>query len=252
MVQKTPGLRERNRLARHSAFLSTAKHLVATEGLHALTMQRLAAELDCAVGTVYTYFPSKSALVAAVQAEAIETLTDSYLLFRARFEAEAAGDTTAPAAALAHVLGFGRFWIATFETFPEEARLLQLLMAEPTTSTIADGDLSRVVPSAMRLLDHAGTAIARAAVLGALDAGDAMERAVRLAAALNGVLLLDRLVRVDAELFDGARQGVDLVLELLRGWGADPALLQAASARIDALAVRGPLAPSLPNHEDDA
>ena len=247
MVQEV-GRRARNRVTRHRAFLTTAKRVVAEEGLEALTMQRLAAELDCAVGTAYTYFPSKSALVAELQADAIGSLTGSYLLFRERFDA---GGATGTVAALAHVVGFGRFWIATLDTFPDEARLLQLLMVEPSATLIADDDLSRVVPSAMRLVDHARTAIARAAAAGALDEGDAMERAVRLAAALNGVLLLDRLVRVDPELFDGTRHGADLVLELLRGWGADPDELRAASALVDALAAQGPLAPPLPPTEDD-
>ena len=247
-VVQEVGRRARNRVLRHRAFLTTAKRVVAAEGLDALTMQRLAAELDCAVGTAYTYFPSKSALVAELQAEAIETLAGSYLLFRERFDA---GEATGRVAALAHLVGFGRFWIATFDTFPDEARLLQLLMAEPSTTLIADDDLSRVVPSAMRLLDHARTAIGRAATAGAIEAGDAMERAVRLAAALNGVLLLDRLARVDEDLFDATRHGCALLDELLRGWGARPAELRAAAALVDDLAAHGPLAPSLPPTEDD-
>jgi AcrR family transcriptional regulator len=252
MVQEAQqGRRQRNRLERHRAFLATAKRVVAAEGLDALTMQRLAAELDCAVGTAYTYFPSKSALVAEVQADAIETLAGSYLLFRARFDAEAADGATPALAALAHVLGFGRFWIATAETFPEESRLLQLLMSEPSTATIVDEDLGRVLPSALRLLDHARAAFAQAASTGALADGDPMERAVRLAAALNGVLLLDRLTRVDADLFDGPRHAVALLADLLRAWGADPDLLAAATTRIDDLARRGPLAPPLPGTDPD-
>ena len=50
VVQDT-GRRAKNRLERHRAFLTTAKAIVTDEGLDALTMQRLAAELDCAVGT---------------------------------------------------------------------------------------------------------------------------------------------------------------------------------------------------------
>lgn len=242
---RTAGRRSRNRLERHAAFLATAKRIVAAEGLAALTMQRLAAELDCAVGTAYTYFPSKSALVAQVQADAIERLTGSYLLFRSRLVGEGLDGATAEVAALAHVVGFARFWVATFDTFPEEAKLLQLLMAEPSSTLIAEADLGRVVPSALRLLGHAGDAIDHAAGVGAIGPGDPTERSVRLAAAVNGVLLLDRIARVDPDLLSGRRHAAALVDELLVGWGAAPDAVAAAAARIDDLARRGPLAPEV-------
>lgn len=235
-----------NRLERHAAFLATAKHVVATEGLDALTMQRLAAELGCAVGTAYTYFPSKSALVAQVQADAIERLTGSYLLFRSRVGNEALDGATTDVAALTEVVGFVRFWLATFDTFPEEAKLLQLLMAETSAPAIADDDVGRVVPSALRLLGLAAESVERAVTVGALRDGDALDRVVRLAAALNGVLMLDRLARVDAGLFDGTRHAAALTDELLVAWGASPDHLAAAAARVDALAARGPLAREVP------
>lgn len=240
------GRRARNRVDRHAAFLASAKRIVAAEGLEALTMQRLAGEVGCAVGTAYTYFPSKSALVAQVQADAIERLTASYLLFRARLHAEALDAATRPVAALAEVVGFTRFWVATLDTFPEEARLLQLLMSEPPRPVIADDDVGRVVPSALRLLQLAADALDAAARAGALAGGDPLERAIRLAAALNGVLLLDRLARVDAALFDAGRHAGLLMAELLAAWGAAPDAVSAAVGRIDALARTGPLAPPLP------
>lgn len=246
------GRRERNRLERHRSFLVCAKSLVAAEGLEALTMQRLATELDCAVGTAYTYFPSKSALVAELQRDAIETLTESYLLFRTRFDNDVArAETSAPVVALAHLVGFGRFWVATYDTFPEEARLLQLLMSEPGRSVISDDDIGRVLPAAMRLLDHARTAFARAASAGAIASGDAMERTIVFAAALNGMLLLDRLARVDPTMFDGPRLAHSTTLDLLRSWGADAAALAAAGERIHSLAAAGPLAPPLPVTSED-
>lgn len=241
------GRRERNRLERHRAFLREAKAIVAAEGLDALTMARLADRLDCAVGTAYTYFPSKSALVAEVQRDAIETLTESYVLFRARFDAHvAAAAPSADVAAAAHLVGFARFWIATLTAYPEEARLLQVLMADPGTDTIVDDDLGRVVPAAMRLLEHARGAFAAARTAGVLAAGDDMERTVVLAATLNGVLLLDRLARVDPALLDGHRLALATTLDLLRAWGADDGALVAAGALVDQLAAAGPLAPPLP------
>ena len=54
--------------------LLAAEH-VAREGFDALTMQRLADQCDSAIGAVYRYFPSKGALVAEVQREAIERIS---------------------------------------------------------------------------------------------------------------------------------------------------------------------------------
>jgi AcrR family transcriptional regulator len=247
MVHALTGRRERNRLERHAAFLASAKAVVAAEGLDALTMQRLATELDCAVGTAYTYFPSKSALVAELQRDAVEAITRSYAGFLTRFDGEVAGGgATGKVVALAHLVGFGRFWIATFETHAEEAKLLQLLMAEPGRSVIDDVDVGRVLPAAGRLLDHARSAFERAADLGALRPGDAMERTVVLAATLNGLLLLDRLARVDPDLFDGRRLAAATTADLLRAWGAPAGPLADAVSRIDTLATAGPLAPRRP------
>jgi AcrR family transcriptional regulator len=247
------GRRARNRLERHGAFVQAAKRVAFADGIEALTMQRLADEVDCAVGTVYTYFPSKSALVAEIQREAIEALDASC----ARFEATLTGRVRGAAPAvrrLAMVIGLARFWVDTFETFPEEARLLQLLMSSPTTAsrTVVDDDVSRVLPAALRLLHRMQVALDGAAGDGAVGPGDAMERTVVLVAAVNGVLLLETVARVDPDLFDGRRLSRSLVEDLLRGWGADGRSLAAAVQRVEALAQAGPLATKAPPSEPTA
>jgi AcrR family transcriptional regulator len=238
------GRRARNRLERHGAFVRAAKRVAFTEGLASLTMQRLADEVDCAVGTVYTYFPSKSALVAEVQREAIELLDESCARFEVAF-AERNGRAVPAVRHLALVAGYARFWVDTFDTFPEEARLLQLLMSATTIdqpTVIDDVDVSRVVPAALKLLGRMEVALEQATAAGALDDGDAMERTIVLVASLNGVLLLDNVARVDPDLFDGRRLARTLVEDLLRGWGADGRSLSAAVDRVAAMAATGPLA----------
>ncbi|MGH9186577.1 MAG: TetR/AcrR family transcriptional regulator [Acidimicrobiales bacterium] len=248
-IKGTLERRARTRAERQQAFLEVSKRIVFTEGLAALTMQRLAAEADCAVGTAYTYFPSKSTLVAELQREAIETLESSCQRFLALFDADVAPHESDPAvASLALIVGFGRYWVDTFDTFPEEARLLQLLLSE-TSPTVSDDDLGRVLPAALELLGHTRVAFASAAEAGALEPGDAMERTVVLAAALNGVLLLGHVARIDPELFDGPRLADSLVRDLLSGWGAGATALATARRRIDALARRGPLAIASPPRE---
>lgn len=248
-VVQEVGRRQRNRLERHRAFLTTAQALVAAEGLDALTMQRLAAELDCAVGTAYTYFPSKSALVAEVQREAIERLTESYVRFTDAFDAEVATEGTSSTAgaadiALGRVIGFARFCVAILDTYPEEAHLLQMLMAEGRRTQIEDGDVHRVIPAAFRLVGHAQAAFEAAAAAGALDEGDPMDRTVTLLATINGVLAVDNLARVDADLFDGRRLALATIPVLLRGWGATGDAVARATRPVDALAARGPIAPT--------
>lgn len=242
--------RARNRLARHRDYLQAALGIATEEGLAALTMQRLASEVDAAVGTVYTYFPSKGALVAEVQREAVDRLTASYLLLRPVIE-ERVADLDPSVAALAHLSGFARFCIESVRTLPQEQRLLQQLMYD-ADQMVPTEEGARVLPTIMRLLELARERFALAAEVGALQPADAMERTIVLAAALNGVLQVGKLSRWDPDLLDGPRLARVLVDDLLAGWGAEPALLAEAHAVIDAIARRGPLARPLPHGDNSS
>jgi AcrR family transcriptional regulator len=242
------GRRARNRLARHREYLRTALRIATEEGLDALTMQRLAAEVDAAVGTVYTYFPSKGALVAEVQREAIERLTASYLLLRPDVEAKVA-DEAPTTAATTHLVAFGRFWIDSFDSYPREQRLLQQLMSD-AHRTVDDTEATRVVPAAMRLLDLARERFEVAGSVGALTESDPMERTVTLAAALSGVLQLGKLGQFDPDLLDGPRLAGTFLDDLLRGWGAAPEELAAGHGFVDAITRRHRLARPLPEGDD--
>ncbi len=72
------GRRARNRATRLQQLIDAASAIVAEKGLDGLTMQEVAERVDCAVGTIYTYFASKSALLAALQVNAIRVLGESY------------------------------------------------------------------------------------------------------------------------------------------------------------------------------
>lgn len=244
----TQGRRARNRLARHQDYLQTALRIATEEGLDALTMQRLAAEVDAAVGTVYTYFPSKGALVAEVQREAVDRLTGSYLLLRPVIEARVA-DLDPAVAGLAHLVGFARFCIESVDSLAQEQRLLQQLMYD-ADQMVPTEEGARVVPTVLRLLDLARERFEAATAVGALQPGEPMDRTIVLAAALNGVLQVEKLARWDAELLDGRRLARLLIDDLLRGWGADPEHLAAGHAVVDRIARRQPLARPLPNAED--
>lgn len=247
--QEPTGRRAQSRLLRHRTYLRVALEIVTTEGLDALTMQRIAKEAGAAVGTVYTYFPSKAALVAEVQREAIETLGRSYVLLHARLEQALADGDPLPAdqQALTRLLAFVRFWIAAFDEYPQEAGLNAMLLAQPSMMDLEDA--ARVLPAALRLLDAARSCIVDCTEAGALSAGDAFDRVVTLAAAVTGTVQVQSLRDLDQHLFDGSRLASQLALDLLRGWGAAEPTLVVAVARVEALAAAGPLAPPIPDED---
>jgi AcrR family transcriptional regulator len=242
------GKRALNRLARHSEYLQTALRIATEEGLDALTMQRLAGEVEAAIGTVYTYFPSKGALLAEVQREAIDRLLGSYLLLRPDVEARVA-DADPTMAATAHLVALGRFWIASLDTFPQEQHLLQQLMSDGRRP-VPDDELGRVLPAILRLFDLARERFDQAVAVGALDPGDAMDRTMTFAAALSGVLGVGHLDRWGVDLLDGRRLGRALVDDLLRGWGASDAAVAAGHDVVDAVARQHPLARPVTEHPE--
>lgn len=239
------GRRERNRRARERAYLDAAMAIAGREGIRGLTMSRLADQVDAAVGTVYTYFPSKGALIAELQREAIERLMDSYHLIRDRSEAELAGWDDPAAASVARLATFGRFWIATVDTFPQEAAFLHALISE-SEEMVPPEEHHRVMPAALALLDEARAAVATAAALGAVVVGEPMHVVIRWAAALTGALLASNLAPLNPVAFDGRKLALQLQRDLLLGWGAPVALVDRAEAHVAALEAEGPLAPPLP------
>lgn len=243
------GARERNRLDRHRSYLRAALRLVFAEGLDALTMQRLATEVGAAVGSVYTYFPSKGALVAEVQREAIERLATSAALLGADVDRALPGADD-HAARLAPVVAFGRFWLTADRTYPEEMQLLLLLLSDVTESVPAE-EAGRVVPAAMRLLGLAEARLTAAAAEGALDGSDAADRrTIALAAALTGCVQLRVVQRWDEDLLDPTGTGRHVLDALLLGWGAAPGPLAAAHEVVDGLEATSPLARPIPEGPD--
>lgn len=237
------GRRARNRRERERSYLEAAMEIAGREGIRALTMQRLADEVDAAVGTVYTYFPSKGALFAELQREAIERLTASYHLIRDRSEEVlAAASMDEQTVAVARLAVFGRFWVAAAISLPQEASFLHALISE-SEQLIPDEERHRVMPAATALLGEARTCVEEAAVIGAIGVHDPMNLVIRWAAALTGALLTGNLKALNPDAFDGQRLAINLQHDLLVGWGASAGQVGQALDHVDALAVSGPLAP---------
>lgn len=235
--------RERARDARRQALLDAALRVVDRDGLRGVTMQAVADELDCAVGTIYTYFPSKAALVTALGARAVETLRASYATAHRRWAVELEpAELPDEISTLVELCAFGSFWVAASVVLRDEFDLQRHLLSEQVTLRTTN-DVADALPVVLSLLEQPRTLIESAVEHGALVAGDALGRVLRWVAALNGVLLLDALAPVDRHLFRAGHHARAITAELLIGWGADRSTLEVASSHVERLAAAGPMAP---------
>lgn len=206
-------------------------------------MQRVTDEMGTSVGGIYLYFPTKDALLAELEAEALHVLHASYLLGQARLDAHLEVEGVGGAvAAVARVVATGRFWIDAEGSLPSEIDLSRRLFSD---ARIVGGEeeTARLLPAVLRVLDEARTRLAAAAELDALAPDDDLERAITLVSAINGVLLASAIGSWDEEVFDGRRLARRLVEVLLAGWGADGEVLAAAVAVVDGFAGAEDLAP---------
>lgn len=234
--------RTRKREARRQTLLALAADLVEDLGPDGLTMAALADAADYAPASLYTYFPSRSALLASLQQEALRVLGDVAVGTVAAWEPELS-DLDDRTAALARLVAFARLFLGAPEHHPREFRLQQRLLV---TEGIEDtADAAAVLPYAMAVLDTPRRLLAAAVEAGALGPHEAVAdpidqpldgalvRTFAWLVGLNGALLVDQLgVGMPTT---GALLGREITDALLRGWGADPAALAVATARADRL-----------------
>lgn len=232
-----PDRRTRKRTARRDVLLGLAADLVDDRGLEGLTMAALAEAADYAPASLYTYFPSRSALLAALQQQALAVLGEVAADHRTRWDA-ALADADDRTAALARLLAFSRLFLTAPEHHSREFRLQQRLLVTPGVEDTADA--AAVVPAAMAVLEVPRSLLAEAVEVGALAADpgqpdpidqpldEAVVRTLAWVVAMNGALLADELATGLPT--TGVHLGDHLTTTLLQGWGADPAALAAARA----------------------
>lgn len=200
-------------------------------------MAALAEVSDYATASLYTYFPSRSALLAALQARALGTLRDAAASGAADWNRRTTETELQPGrGALARLWAFGELFLAAPDEHPHEFRLQQRLLV--TDGGQDTDDIASVIPAAMAVLDVPRRLLADAAAVGALapapaapdPIGDPVDgdlvRTISWVVAMNGALLTDGLVMGLPT--TGTALGRELTAALLVGWGADPADSSAA------------------------
>jgi len=236
-----PDRRTRKRTERRDHLLDLAAAIVEREGVDGLTMAAVAEAADYAPASLYTYFPSRSALLAALQNRALAVLaevTDEHL----RAWVDHTTELDPAAAALVRLWCFSDLFLAAPDRFPREFRLQQQLLVTPGAEETQDA--ASVVPAAMALLDVPRRLLDDAVAQGSLeppadltDPVDApldgsLMRTLAWIVALNGALMVDGLSTGVPS--TGARLGTSITASLLRGWGATPAHLDTTRTIADA------------------
>lgn len=229
--------RTRKREARRDHLLDLALDIVDEHGVDGLTMAALAEAGDYATASLYTYFASRSALLAALQERALVVLGGVAEAGAAAWDAALAAAPQPPeVAALARLCAFSDLFLAAPHQHRREFRLQQQLLVTPGAESAADAGL--VVPVAMHVLGVPQRLLADAADAGALDAGEptvdplgasldaSFTRTLAWVVALNGALLTDGLVTGLPT--TGTVLGTQLTDALLVGWGARPDHVAAA------------------------
>lgn len=218
----------RRREDKTEALLDAAMTLLdregAREGLEALTLQRVARELGLVTTAIYRYFPSKDALLAALQRRAVQTIHGHFTSVLAEQRAQLASRRLAPeVAALAPILLAARTYVDLPRTHPETFRLLSLMLGD-TRRLIADEEARETVPLVVAFLGEVHALFAHATEQKAIAREHAPEQCTLvLWSTLHGLAQLEKLRR----LAPGAPEALSLAdsatAALLRGFGAEPA-----------------------------
>ncbi len=215
------------REARAARILDTAMRLLGTDGVDALTLGRVAREEGLVPAALYRYFPSKDALLAALQRRTVAALHARLTAHLAALDAEAPR-REAPMRALVALASLPRFHVEASRDMPQEFRLVMTLLGDPRL-VLSDDDAARTAPLLGALLGDVAALFERAVSAGALPPGDPARRTFVLWAALQGALSLAKMSRFDARLGDAEALGSEAVTALLRGWGADAAAVTRAA-----------------------
>jgi AcrR family transcriptional regulator len=200
------GRRQRRRDARIEELLDHAGEIVVREGLDGLTVQRLAAEMDAAVGALYRYFPGKDALVAALQVRAVAAFGE--------FLESAIAAESEP---LARVRAAARAWGRFAEVRPDLHALIDASLADPRP-VLGESAAAEVAVALAPVLARVAGVLDEAVAAGVLGPGDGGMRTRALWAAMHGVEQLRKRDRLERAEYAADRVREVLIEALVAGW----------------------------------
>lgn len=225
--------------------VDAALRLVDSSDFDGWTMQALAAELGFAVGALYRYFPSKDALLLAVQRRVLEQLSSdvsSALAFvdDPRASLSLSAQSLSALSPQSHTLVRLLCAVGAYRALPGRRpphfTMLARRLADPRPLVDTAAAVQHV-PALLALFHPVALLFDDAVAAGALSPGHSERRVIALWGALHGVLQLNKMARFGLAAFDADALTDHLVHTLCLGWGADPDALDQASRRLQHLKV---------------
>lgn len=229
--------RARRRAQTRQLILDTASELIAEHGLDWLTMAQLARAVDYTPGALYRYFDSKNALFVALQLDVLARYQGLVEAAHARVP----DDLPADRRALLHVLVTGEVYAQAARRRPTWFALVANNLGNPRM-LLSDEEAAPLLPPLLQFLQTAARPFQQAAETGALGSGEPLQRAITLLSALQGVLQIRKLERLQ-DVLRADRTAQQLLHTLVRGWGASEPLLQAALSDLARIESSTPLVP---------
>lgn len=212
---------DRRRRRRTEEIIEVAMRLIMEEGLEACSLHRISRELDVAVAGLYRYFPSKMALIAALEVRVVREITAAFVATRqgwspAETKVEFLARCVAESEVYRHYALEG----------PSRFALISQIMADP--NVIVPGEMGKqVLVTMMELLAGVARTLAEAADSGALWPGDSIQRSILFWNGLRSVIQMKKL-EAHSSLVSHERLYRAMLRTLLIGWGADPSVLAEA------------------------
>ncbi len=226
VIHEASARTHRRRETRTETILDAAMRVLGRDGIDGLTLQAVAAELGLVTTALYRYFPSKNALLAALQRRTVTTLHGRLTAHVAALAAAHPGEHP-HVQALLPIVALPGFYAAAKNAMPEAFRMLMTMLGDPRL-LLEDADALQTAPLLGAMLGEVAALFGRAAACGALPAADVAEQTVIVWATLQGTLALGKLGRFDARMADPEALGKTALAALLRGWGAAAAEVERA------------------------
>ncbi len=222
-LEKLSPKRRQNRLDRRERVLSTAMDLLRSDGLEGFSLHKVADRLNYAVAALYRYFPSRTALLAELESQAIEVFRGE--LNQAQSFGQAwTGPVSDQGRALLRVLAMAEAFEAMAHRSPGHFLLVNQLVSDPK-DVMPEEQFSALLPKATALFVEITSVLENAARAEALLPGNALERAVLFWSALHGLFQVRKIISRRMALFPEAALRQSLMQTLLLGWGASPEVL---------------------------